>query len=146
MNAAVQCLRHTPHLAHSICSAAPLDPGPRHKPGAAPLIAGFAALLRRMDDGERAGEVTAGDSMRQAFISACSAGLPPDIRGAPIVQANARYQAQQDAGEFLHHLLDQKLHFLFLQNHHRRLRRLHHVQHLCFLQLFYMLLFSLLLF
>jgi uncharacterized UBP type Zn finger protein len=79
----------------------------RRNPGAAPLLAGFAALLRRMDASASDGTVTAGDPMRQAFISACSAGLPPDIGGAALVQVTARHQAQQDAGEFLHHLLDQ---------------------------------------
>ena len=83
------------------------DPTTR-KPGAAPLLAGFAALLRRMDGGGGSGgQITAADPKRQAFIAACSSGLPPDIGGAALVQTTARHQAQQDAGEFLHHLLDQ---------------------------------------
>lgn len=71
------------------------------------MIAGFAALLRRMDDSASDGDVKDDDPMRQAFMSACSTGLPPDIDGAALVQTKARKQAQQDAGEFLHHLLDQ---------------------------------------
>ena len=43
----------------------------------------------------------------QNFIASCSSKLPKDIDNASPVQSNALRQRQQDAGEFLHHLLDQ---------------------------------------
>ena len=99
MNAAVQCMRHTPKLVDAIVDSVGEDVNDG-------LLQSFALLLQQMDDPTLQPDALAVEGWRD-FVTRCGESLPVSNQtGMPLVVPPTSRQEQQDTGEFLDQLID----------------------------------------